>query len=51
MNEARFRAILARQMPDAEKRKKADYVVPTGKGLPATEKHLRKLLQRLSLLP
>lgn len=30
MTEARFGAIVARQMPDAEKRRRADFVVPTG---------------------
>lgn len=30
MSEARFRAILGQQMPDAEKRRRADFVVPTG---------------------
>jgi len=51
MNKEKLRAILARQMPDAEKRKKADYVVPTGKGIAATKKHLREILRELSLLP
>jgi dephospho-CoA kinase len=46
----KFRAILAYQMPNTVKCKKADYVIPTGKGLAATEKHLRKLLGKLSLL-
>jgi dephospho-CoA kinase len=30
MTEARFRAILQRQLPDAEKRRRADFVVQTG---------------------
>jgi dephospho-CoA kinase len=30
MTEARFAAILKQQMPDAEKRRRADFVVPTG---------------------
>jgi dephospho-CoA kinase len=51
MTEAKFRTILARQMPTAEKRKRADYTVPTGTSLIATEKHLRKLFGKLGLLP
>jgi dephospho-CoA kinase len=50
MTEERFHAILKNQMPDAQKRKKADYIVPTGKGLAATEKHLHKILSGLSLI-
>ena len=30
MTEARLDAILARQMPDAEKRERADFIIPTG---------------------
>lgn len=33
MTEAQFMAILARQMPDAEKRKRADFIINTGLGL------------------
>jgi dephospho-CoA kinase len=47
MNEAQFESILARQMPDAEKRKKADFVVDTGRGLEAARAQVRDILARL----
>ncbi len=50
MTEARFKAILKLQMPDAQKRKMADYVVHTGKGYVDTKKQLRGIIDRLKLL-
>jgi len=47
MTEARFAAILARQMPDAEKRRKADHVVPTGLSRHAAQRHIRRIVREL----
>jgi dephospho-CoA kinase len=38
-------------MPDAEKRGKADFIIPTGSTLAATERALDKVLTQLGLLP
>ena len=45
MTAARLRAILARQMPDAEKRRRADFVVPTGLGRALTLRRLREIVR------
>jgi dephospho-CoA kinase len=47
MTEARFAAILDQQMPDAEKRRRADFVVPTGLGRGLTLRHLQAVLRTL----
>jgi dephospho-CoA kinase len=47
MTEERFQAILEKQMPDSEKRRRADVVVPTGLGRALTFRHLARLVQRL----
>ena len=44
MTEAKFAAILETQMPDAEKRRRADFVVPTGRGLRTTRLAVRTLV-------
>jgi dephospho-CoA kinase len=44
MTAEKLRAILARQMPDAERRRQADYVVPTGKGIAVTRRRLRQIV-------
>ncbi len=49
MTEEKFEALLARQMPDAEKCKRADFVVPTGGSLAATKKAVREILRELDL--
>jgi dephospho-CoA kinase len=47
LTEAQFHARLATQTPDAEKRKKADFVVQTGMGLDYTRAELRSILDRV----
>lgn len=47
MTEAKFDQILARQMPDAEKRRRAHYVVDTGVALAETEAAVDKLVTEL----
>ena len=48
MTEARFAAILARQTPDAEKRARADHVIPTGGSLDETRAAVAALVACLS---
>jgi dephospho-CoA kinase len=48
MTPARFAAILARQMPDVEKRKRADFIVPSGLGRAVTWRSLRAVLRKLA---
>jgi dephospho-CoA kinase len=46
MTEARFRAILARQTPDAEKRRRADVVIETGISRHAAQRQIRQLVRQ-----
>jgi dephospho-CoA kinase len=48
MTEDRFAAILARQMPDAEKRALADFIIPTGGPFEATRAKVRDVIACLS---
>lgn len=44
MTEARFDAILARQMPDAEKRRRARFVIETGDGFAPAERQVEAVI-------
>jgi dephospho-CoA kinase len=49
MSTARLDSILARQTPDAEKRRRADFVIDTGGDLSTTEAQVREILACLGL--
>ena len=51
MTRARFDAILAKQMPDREKRRRADFVVGTGLSKSATLRQLRAMVTLLRRRP
>lgn len=48
MNVEKFAAILARQMPDADKRAKADFVIDTSQGLEPARAQVREILAQLA---
>lgn len=47
MSEDLFRSLLARQTPDAEKRKRADYLIYSDMGLDAARGQVKKILSEL----
>jgi len=51
MDPARIAAVMSRQMPDAEKRRRADFVVPSGAGRAVTFAALRRCVERLRANP
>ena len=48
MSPERFAAVLARQLPDAEKRVRADYVIDTGVALEETRRAVTALVENLT---
>jgi dephospho-CoA kinase len=51
MTAEKLDAILARQLPDEEKRRRADFVVDTGADLSTTESQVRQIITCLGLAP
>lgn len=51
MTEEKFAAILAKQLPDAEKRRRADFVVDSSQGLDAARAQVRAILEAVATMP
>ncbi|NVO13006.1 MAG: dephospho-CoA kinase [Rhodoplanes sp.] len=51
MTEDKFRAILAKQMPDAEKRKRADFIVDSSGGFDFARTQVRAILREAASRP
>ena len=51
MSDEKFDAILARQLPDLEKRKRADFVVDTSHGLDPVRARIRDILDQAVKMP
>lgn len=49
MTEEKFRSILAKQVPDAEKRQKADFIINTEGGIDAARDQVSGILKQLGL--
>jgi dephospho-CoA kinase len=48
MTQERFMALLAKQMPDAEKRRRAHFIVDTGQGLPHARRQVHDIIKTLA---
>jgi dephospho-CoA kinase len=51
MTEQKFAAILAKQMPDAEKRRRADFVVDSSQGFEAARAQVQDILRAVAKMP
>jgi len=50
MSEEKFAALLAKQMPDAEKRRRADFVVDSSQGLDHARAQVHDILRRVGTM-
>lgn len=51
MTEQKFKALLAKQMPDADKRARADFIVDSGQGYEAARAQVREILAQVTKMP
>lgn len=47
----KFEALLSKQLPDAEKRKRADFILDTGRGIEAARAQVREILKQVATMP
>jgi dephospho-CoA kinase len=47
----RLEALLARQMPDSEKRRRADFVVDSSQGIEHARTQVRQILKAVASMP
>jgi dephospho-CoA kinase len=50
MTDEKFRALLARQIPDEEKRRNADFIVDSGHGLESARQQVRDILRKVAIM-
>jgi dephospho-CoA kinase len=50
MTEEKFAALLAKQMPDAEKRRRADFIIDSSQGFDQTRAQIHDILQRVATM-
>lgn len=51
MTPEKLEAVLARQIPDAEKRRRADFIVDTSDGIDDVRRQIRAILEKLATMP
>jgi dephospho-CoA kinase len=51
MTEAKFAGLLAKQVPDAEKRRRADFIVDTSQGFDHARAQVRDILRAVATMP
>ncbi len=51
MTEQRLQAMLARQLPDSEKRRRADFIVDTSRGFDDARAQVREILRKVATMP
>lgn len=50
MTEEKFAAILSKQVPDSEKRRRADYIIDSSRGLEHARQQVRQIVKELAQL-